>query len=578
MDQQTKRTMLAVGLMALVLIVYQMFLVPPMPVEPPPVERAAEPAPRAAAPTAPPVAAPAPPVAPAAPEVAPRSDRPRPPQHVATVEGPLYRAVVSSEGGKLQEMTLHYRGEKPVVLVGETGPTGLMVGPREGAGEVVPMEIDPRAVSLGPEQRSGALTMTGQVDDLRVRQTMTFSAEHYVIDVDLRVQNTGKNARTVTVALPWTSRQAWRDAPPKFTGQHPSEIVWQSGGAVSRTGGSWGSGDLCSVPPLATEGEWIAMGSTWYMAAFIPREGGFTLGANAMPGACEPAGKEPVGRATAAVQASPTIAPGQAWEGRVSMYVGPKEYGRLQALGLQGAIDFGGFPVPRKWGGLPMEWVGVPILRLMNWVYGLVGNYGIAIIILTVVTKVLFFPLTVKSMRSMKAMQALQPQVNTLRNKYKNDPQRLQRETLELYRTHKVNPMGGCLPMIAQIPVFYALYLALSVSVELQNASFLCFGRMFGADVWICDLAAQDPTYVLPILMGVTMFIQQKMTPVAGDPRQARMMLFMPFVFTFMFLSLPSGLVLYWTVSNLLQIAQQWYMDRPRSQRAAREAKDASRA
>ena len=164
MDQQTKRTMLAVGLMALVLILYQMFLVPPMPVEPPPVERAAEPAPRAAAPTAPPVAAPAPPVAPAAPEVAPRSDRPRPPQHVATVEGPLYRAVVSSEGGKLQEMTLHYRGEKPVVLVGETGPTGLMVGPREGAGEVVPMEIDPRAISLGPEQRSGALTMTGQVD------------------------------------------------------------------------------------------------------------------------------------------------------------------------------------------------------------------------------------------------------------------------------------------------------------------------------------------------------------------------------------------------------------------------------
>jgi YidC/Oxa1 family membrane protein insertase len=181
-------------------------------------------------------------------------------------------------------------------------------------------------------------------------------------------------------------------------------------------------------------------------------------------------------------------------------------------------------------------------------------------------------------MRSMKAMQALQPQVNTLRNKYKNDPQRLQRETLELYRTHKVNPMGGCLPMVAQIPVFYALYLALSVSVDLQNASFLCFGRIFGVDVWICDLAAQDPTYVLPILMGVTMFIQQKMTPVAGDPRQARMMLIMPFVFTFMFLSLPSGLVLYWTVSNILQIAQQWYLDRSRSQRAAREVKDASRA
>ena len=254
-----------------------------------------------------------------------------------------------------------------------------------------------------------------------------------------------------------------------------------------------------------------------------------------------------------------------------SIYVGPKEYDRLKALGLEGTINFGGFPVPRRWGGLPMEWLGVPILLLMNWVYGHVGNYGVAIILLTVVSKVLFYPLTVKSMRSMKAMQALQPQINALRSKYKSDPQRLQRETLELYRQHKVNPMGGCLPMIAQVPIFYALYLALSVSVELQNATFLCFGRVPSwiaprrSDLWICDLASHDPTYVLPILMGVTMFVQQKMTPIAGDPRQAKMMLIMPFVFTFMFLNLPSGLVLYWTVSNVLQILQQWYMDRPKA-------------
>jgi YidC/Oxa1 family membrane protein insertase len=181
-------------------------------------------------------------------------------------------------------------------------------------------------------------------------------------------------------------------------------------------------------------------------------------------------------------------------------------------------------------------------------------------------------------MRSMKAMQALQPQINALRNKHKKDPQALQRETLELYRKHKVNPMGGCLQMVAQVPIFYALYLALSVSVELQNAAFLCFGHIFGVDVWICDLASQDPTYVLPILMGVTMFVQQRMTPTMADPRQARMMLLMPVVFTFMFLNLPSGLVLYWTVSNILQIGQQYYMDRPRQTRTAREAKDASRA
>jgi YidC/Oxa1 family membrane protein insertase len=116
------------------------------------------------------------------------------------------------------------------------------------------------------------------------------------------------------------------------------------------------------------------------------------------------------------------------------------------------------------------------------------------------------------------------------------------------------------------------------VSVELQNAGFLCFGQLFGVDLWICDLATHDPTYVLPILMGITMFIQQKMTPVAGDPRQAKMMLFMPVVFTFMFLNLPAGLVLYWTVSNILQIAQQWYMDRSRTAAAGREVKDASRA
>jgi len=209
-----------------------------------------------------------------------------------------------------------------------------------------------------------------------------------------------------------------------------------------------------------------------------------------------------------------------------------------------------------------MEWIAVPILWLLRWFYGYTLNYGVAIILLTVLTKVVFFPLTLKSMRSMKAMQALQPQINALRSKYKSDPQRIQKETMELYREHRVNPLGGCLPMVVQIPVFYALYVALSVAVEIQNAPFVCFGRFFGMDLWICDLAAQDPTYVLPILMGVSMFVQQKMTPTMGDPRQAKMMLLMPVVFTFMFLNLPSGLVLYWTLSNVFQIAQQLYMER----------------
>jgi YidC/Oxa1 family membrane protein insertase len=388
----------------------------------------------------------------------------------------------------------------------------------------------------------------------------------------------------VMVELPWASRISWAGTTEKFPGQHPIEVVSSVGGAVDRSP-HWLNPTLEGLveqpPKLDREGDWIAIGSVWYLAALIPKAGGgFQLVTTVeKPGEATKDGRRAnPGQVAIGVRATPEIAPGKVWEGEIAIFAGPKEYRLLESLGLQETINFGGFPIPYYWGGLPMRWFGVPILLLMNWTYKHVGNYGIAIILLTVISKVLFYPLTVKSMRSMKAMQALQPQVNALRSKYQKDAQALQRETLALYRKHKVNPMGGCLPMIAQVPIFYALYLALSVSVELQNAAFLCFGRLFGVDLWICDLAAHDPTYVLPVLMGVTMFVQQKMTPTMGDPRQAKMMLFMPVVFTFMFLNLPSGLVLYWTVSNVLQILQQKLMDRPARTRATREAKDASRA
>jgi YidC/Oxa1 family membrane protein insertase len=569
-----QRAFLAVVLMAAVLILYQTFLVPAPEAPPPaPQQAAKEPTPVLPEPAAPAgvpsVAIPAP---------APPADS-RGPQRITRVNTGLYDASISSEGGKVQEFLLRYRGEKPMVSVGELGPTGLvLVRGNNSAGQVVAMQPSTETIRLSPEQPTQDLVLTGTQDGLRFRETLTFRADTYTIDTRLRVENTTGAPQALTVILPWSTRQSWRDSKEKFQGQHPTEIVWSASSGISRVE------DLCHVQAVATPGAWIGMGSVWYMGALIPRSEGFTLVARGEEKACESKSKEPVGRATIAVQASPTIASGQAWEGRVTVFLGPKEYDRLKALGLEAAINFGGFPVPRQYGGLPMEWFGVPILLLMNWVYGHVGNYGVAIILLTVLSKVLFYPLTVKSMRSMKAMHALQPQINALRNKYRSDPQRLQRETMDLYRQHRVNPMGGCLPMLAQVPIFYALYLALSVSVELQNATFFCFGRvparvplLGGTDLWICDLANYDPTYILPILMGVTMFIQQKMTPVAGDPRQAKMMLIMPFIFTFMFLNLPSGLVLYWTVSNVLQIAQQWYMDRPKT-RASREARETSRA
>ena len=562
-----KRAILAAVLMAGLLIVYQVLFFPSSQETPPP-QDAKPPAQAQAPPREAPQPAPAAPV-PTQPPGPPR-ERPRAPQRTVVVDAPLYHAVVSSEGGKLQEWTLKYRGGKPMVAVGEFGPTGLQVGTDQRPAEVVPMETPVDALTLDAGRPAADLPLRGRDGELRVTETYGFAGNDFTIDARIRVENPTATPRTATISLPWIAHSPAKNATEKFLGQHATEIVWSTGGHIERVE------NLAAVGTHTVDGTWMGVGSTWYLVAFVPKAGGFRLTAAGEAKPDDPKAGE-TGKVTIGVRATPTIAPGQAWEGRVLIYIGPKEVRRLEAHGLEGALNFGGFPVPRKWGGLPMEWLGLPILKFMNWVYRYVGNYGVAIILITILSKVLFYPLTVKSMRSMKAMQALQPQVNALRSKYKGDPQRLQRETLELYRKFKVNPMGGCLPMVAQVPIFYALYLALSVSVELQNAPFLCFGHLFGVDLWVCDLASHDPTYVLPILMGLSMFVQQKMTPVMGDPRQAKAMLIMPFVFTFMFLNLPSGLVLYWFVSNVLQVLQQKLMDRPTSG-AARETKDAARA
>jgi YidC/Oxa1 family membrane protein insertase len=581
-----KRAILAFGLSALLLFVYvwaqeHYFVAPPKPAE----TRPSPPAP--AAPPSAPTASPqkeVPPPSPV-PRTAEAGPAPRPPQRTVPADAPLYRAVVSSEGGKLLEWTLHYRGEKPMIVVGELGPAGLIVAPPNAkAGEPVPMSIRPDSLRLERPDATGALDLQGRTDGFDVKQTMRFTGDSYTVAVRVSIRNVGPTTRAVAVLLPWSTRPQWGETP-KFIGQHPTEIVWSAHRQVDRLD------NLAALPEQEIEGEWIGVDTIWYLAALIPKSGGFKLFMRSEGAAADQKSDKnaAAGRATIGLRATPSLGPGQTWEGDVLMFIGPKEYEQLKAAGLEDTLNFGGFPLPRRWGGLPMEWLGVPILLLMKWVYSYVHNYGVAIILLTLISKILFYPLTVRSLRSMKAMQALQPQVNALRARYKSDPQRAQREMMELYRKHKVNPMGGCLPMVAQVPIFYALYLALSVSVELQNAAFLCSSwldpfaralRWLGAywvdSLWICDLANPDPLYILPLLMGVTMFVQQKMSPTMGDPRQAKMMLVMPFVFTIMFVNLASGLVLYWTVSNLIQILQQWYMERPRARAAIREAKDES--
>lgn len=221
------------------------------------------------------------------------------------------------------------------------------------------------------------------------------------------------------------------------------------------------------------------------------------------------------------------------------LFVGPKRLDLMRSVDhrLQKVVDFGMF-----------SWIGFPILDLLRWFYKMFHNYGLAIIALTILVRLLVLPFNLMSYKSMKAMQVIQPQIQRLKDRYKDDREALNREMMVLMRDNKVNPLGGCLPMLLQLPVFIALYQVLNETIELYRAPF---------GLWIYDLSLKDPYYVLPVLMGITMFIQQKMTPTTMDPAQAKVMLFMPVMFTFLMISLPSGLTLYIFVSTLFGIIQQ---------------------
>jgi YidC/Oxa1 family membrane protein insertase len=575
-----KRAIVAALLMAAVLFLYQYLFVP----APDPQKKAK---PGATQPALHVQTAPAQPAAPVPVTPLPAGDAPKPPDRIVTVETPLYRAAISSRGGTIQAWDLHFRMEKPMVLPGVVMQRGITVHRPGQPSQPVLFDVSRETLKLDKATPQGELRLVGEDGfGLRVIQTLRFRADDYVVEQQVRVENRHSVAQAVEISLGWTAPAEWPKDHEGFRGPRPISVVrlaeeafwtrrvWVKD-AEEFAGPSRWIGFESGVAPTGQNGV--------YLTALVPKHAAITATEAVLNGPGQ--GKR---RVEIGLRASvPVLQPGQAWDGQFLQYLGPMEYERLKAfgVGLEKAIYFGGFPftesAARSWGipTFPMEWIVVPLLRLMRWFHGYVPNYGVGIIVLTVLTKVLFFPLSLKSMRSMKAMQALQPQINSLRAKYKSDPQRLQRETMELYRQHRVNPLGGCLPMVVQIPIFYALYVMLSVSVDLQNAPFIHLGTLpkwvpwlGGQCLWICDLAAYDPTYVLPLLMGASMFIQQKMTPVVGDPRQAKMMLFMPVLFTFMFLQLPAGLVLYWTLSNVLQIAQQKYMERGGSKVATEKA------
>ena len=234
----------------------------------------------------------------------------------------------------------------------------------------------------------------------------------------------------------------------------------------------------------------------------------------------------------------------------VNWWFGPKDRELLSGAPdhLENAIDFGMFSIIAK-----------PLLTALTFFYEYTGNWGVAIIVLTLCIKIAFWPLSQKSYNSMEQMKKLQPMMQKLREKYANDRDALNREIMQLYKTYKINPAGGCLPILLQIPVFIGLYQALLNSIELRHATFIYY-LPFTHLIWLADLSAADPFYITPLLMGASMFLQQKLTPASGDPTQQKVMMVMPIIFTIMFLNFPAGLVIYWLFNNLLSIGQQWWM------------------
>jgi len=547
MDMQ--RTLLAVALSFLILIGYQYFFAP-APQAPPQSQQSA------AKPEAAPVPAP---VGGAGPMAASgiqslEVDSAQAARDVV-VETPLFRAVLTEAGGGFKSFALkEYQREsglkQPMELVRTEAPTELPV-------LFIPDLTTPRPASYRAARHqlivdgaeAGTLTMEGESGTLRIERTLVFRPDSYLVELSFQLTNNGGEPRRLAPGLHLTNR-------PFDANSATSMYVFQGSAALLKGELLELKDDDLAKGPRVLQGElsWVGYEDTYFLNALLPGDG------QPRSATITAAGDR---RQAILADAPLTLAPGESVQLKYQVYFGPKKLDILQGAGheLHRAVDFGWFdPVAR------------PMLYLLNLLYKLVGNYGVAIILVTVVIKLIFWPITHKGMKSMKNMQKLQPKMAKIREKYKNDPAMMNQELMAMYKTYKVNPLGGCLPMLLQIPVFFALYKVLLMAIELRHAPFM---------LWITDLSAPDRLNigfaipylggipVLTLLMGASMFLQQKMTPTTLDPTQAKIMMFLPVVFTFMFINFSSGLVLYWFVNNLLSILQQQMINRQTAEPAA---------
>ncbi|HOD30287.1 MAG TPA: membrane protein insertase YidC [Smithellaceae bacterium] len=552
-----KRTLLAIVLSLAVLLIYQMFFVkPPQPKQVPAgagdtgqvtTETAVQPtAPRKTVVEKKPVA------------------QKQVPARDIKVETPLYTAIFSTRGASLKSLKLKQyqqdcikcaddiypkikklifgskdgikaKSDEPVELVDikEGMPHPLSVAFSESSVDIAAdsmFEADTAALSLIGAKEKKRLVFSGSYEGvIKVEKIFIFDPEKYTIDLDVKMYNLTKAPLIQIPKLSWYQSID----PDKDHGRYDKE------GPVVSVAGSIERLELKKMEKEKILGPnvlWCGFETKYFIASFIP-------GNPSLASVVINRGSDNL-VSVGIVGQKEIIPAGQSSVVGYSLYLGPKQHSLLKELGvgLEKAIDFGIF-----------KWLAIPFLMFLNFLYDFVHNYGVAIILMTILIKLLFWPLGNLSYKSMREMQKIQPKINELRQKYKNDQAKLGQETMALYKSHKINPLSGCLPILIQLPVFIGLFNALLYAIELRHSPLF---------FWIQDLSAKDPYYITPILMGITQFIQQKMTPTMGDPMMAKMMLFMPLVLTIFFLNFPSGLVIYWLFNNILSIGQQFYINK----------------
>jgi YidC/Oxa1 family membrane protein insertase len=466
------------------------------------------------------------------------------------VETNKYRAVVSETGGGIKSFLLkNYREtNEPSAelkeLISTDSFTNLPlyftwgVEPKRAQIPLFVADKESFKVTAGESQ---TLTMTAQMSSgLQVTRRMTFAPDSYLISMSVDIYNSSETPLQGSPYMSLTNRP-FEGTSQRYLFSGPAALIEGKLQEIKLK-------DLEeSDKTLQGNITWAAFEGTYFMTGVIPKiQSGQTLKVSADGDVIH----------TQLVSTEEILPAKGHLQYNYQVYFGPKRISTLKEAGhdLERIVNFGWF-----------DKIAKPALYLLNFFYKYVGNYGIAIILVTVLIKILFWPIAQKGLKSMKNMQKIQPKMAKLKEKYKNDSARLNQEMMGLYKTYKVNPLGGCLPMFLQIPVFFALYKVLLQAIELRHAPFM---------LWITDLSAPDRLMigidipylgglpVLTLLMGGSMFLQQKMTPSPADATQAKIMMFLPVIFTFMFLNFASGLVLYWLVNNLLSIGQQYLINK----------------